>query len=49
MHVNYAFLFCIFMDINFGYFWKLFMHLNFAINMGINYAFENLHKYIDIM
>ncbi len=49
MHLNYAFLICIFVEINFGYIWKLFIHFNFAINMNINYAFENVHKYIDIM
>ena len=49
MHLNYAYLFCIFVEINFGYFWKLFIHLNFAINMDIYYVFENVHKYIDIM
>ncbi len=49
MLLNYAFLFCIFVEINFGYFWKLFIHFNFAIKMNFNYAFENVHKNIDII
>jgi hypothetical protein len=49
MHLNYAFIFCIFVEIKFGYFWKLFIHFNFVINMNINYAFENVHINIDII